>query len=67
MSFNKDVFIAAHEELVEQYLLDHPGADWQTAYDATADGAYARYRDKFADMADAVKQRLKDAGKWPPK
>jgi hypothetical protein len=64
---SKELFIAAHEELVEQYMNDHPEVTWHEAYDATADGAYDRYRDKFADMADAAKQRAKDEGRWPPK
>ena len=62
----KELFIAAHMELVEQYLNDHPEADWGTAYDKTADAANDRYRDKFADMVDAAKQRAKDEGRWPP-
>lgn len=63
----KELFIAAHEELVEQYLLDHPDADWNEAYEATSDHAYDRYRDKFADMVDSAKQRAKDEGNWPPR
>lgn len=61
---SKELFITAHEELIEQYLNDHPDADWSEAYEKTADSAYGRYRDKFADRADEVKQRLKDEGKW---
>ena len=61
---DKEIFIAAHEELIEQYLLDHPEATESEAYDLTADLAYDRCRDKWADMADAVKQRLKDEGRW---
>lgn len=60
----KELFITAHEELVEQYLLDHPNATWDQAYKATSDKAYNHMQDKFADMADTVKQRLKDEGKW---
>ena len=47
-------------ELVEEYLERHPSADWDEAYEATADAANERYRDKFADMVDAAKQRAKD-------
>jgi hypothetical protein len=61
----KEFFIAAHMELVEQYLNDHPEADWGEAYDKTADSAYDRYRDKAADMVDDAKQRAKDEGRWP--
>lgn len=63
----KEPFIDAHMELVEQYMLDHPNADWNEAYERTADGAYDRYRDKLADMVDGAKQRAKDEGKWPPR
>lgn len=65
----KEMFMAAHEELIEQYMLDHPDADWDEAYEATAEGdkLYNRYVDKCADMVDAAKQRAKDSGNWPPK
>lgn len=56
----KELFIAAHEELIEKYLLDHPSADWNEAYEKTADGAYDRYRDKFADMVDDAHLRAKE-------
>ena len=61
MGIGKDLFIAAHEELVEQYMNDHPDADWHEAYNATADGAYDRYRDKIADIGDAARDRAKYA------
>ena len=62
----KDIFIAAHEELIDEYLATHPDADWRQAYDITADRAYSRYVDKYADMVDRAKQRAKDEGRWPP-
>jgi hypothetical protein len=64
---DKELFIAAHEELVEQYMSDHPESTWQEAYDATGDHVYDRYRGTFADMVDSAKQRAKDAGNWPPR
>ena len=57
----KDQFIAAHEELIERYMEQH-GVDWQTAYEATADGAYNGMVDRLADRADAIRQRMKDEG-----
>ena len=63
----KDLFILAHEELIELYLEAHPDADRDEAYDKTADFAWDRMRDKYADMIDAAKQRAKDSGNWPPK
>jgi hypothetical protein len=67
MGLGKELFIAAHEELIEEYLEAHPDADWGEAYEKTADAADGRSRDKYADMVDAAKQRAKDAGNWPPK
>lgn len=57
---SKEHFIAAHEELVERYMLDHPEADWRTAYDKTADRAYGRMRDNLADLADMARLRAKE-------
>jgi hypothetical protein len=48
----KEMFMAAHEELVEEYLEAHPNASWREAYDLTADAASDRMRDKFADIID---------------
>jgi hypothetical protein len=55
----KELFIAAHEELVAEYMDAHPDATWGEAYEATADAAYGRYTDKFADMIDAARDRAK--------
>ncbi len=56
----KDLFIQAHEELVEKYLEEHPGADWSDAYEATSDVAYLRMQDKLADKADFERARRKE-------
>ena len=57
---SKELFIAAHEELIEKYLERHPNATEAEAYEKTADGAYDHMRDKLADMADTLRQRKKD-------
>jgi hypothetical protein len=57
---DKDLFIAAHEEAIEEYLNRHPDASEAEAYDKTADAAYDRYRDKFADMIDGARLRAKE-------
>ena len=64
---SKELFIAAHEQLIEQDLEAHPDATEAEAYDRTADGAYDRMVGNLADMADALKDRMKDEGNWPPK
>ena len=57
----KELYIEAHEELIEKYLERHPGTTEAEAYEKTADRAYDRMVDKYADMIDAVRQRAKDA------
>lgn len=64
---SKEMFMDAHDELIEQYLIDHPDADHDEAVEKTAERAYDRMVDKYADMIDAAKQRAKDEGRWPPK
>ena len=56
----KELFILAHEELIEIYLEKHPDATYDEAYDKCADAANDRMRDKWADMIDHARQRRKD-------
>ena len=55
----KELFIAAHEELIEQYLERHPNATEAEAYEKTADLAHDHMTDKLADMADHLRDRAK--------
>jgi hypothetical protein len=57
---SKEAYMAAHEQLVEEYLEAHPNATWQQAYDRTADGAWDRSRDNLADAADHYRDMMKD-------
>lgn len=57
---SKELYIAAHEALIEEYMDEHGTDDWQEAYEATADGAYDTMRDIMADKADAMRQRQKE-------
>ena len=57
----KELFIAAHEELIEEYLEVHPEADWSEAYEKTGDLAYNRYIDKAADIADTARGAREDS------
>ena len=57
---SKEHFMAAHEELVEEYLEQHPEADWSEAYERTSDAAYGRMTDRLADHADTLRQRRKE-------
>jgi hypothetical protein len=59
---SKDLFIAAHEELIEQYLEDNPGSTWDEAYDKCADAAYDRMYDMMADKADHMRKLKREEG-----
>ena len=56
---SKELFMAAHEQLVEEYLEAHPDADWSEAYEKTSDAAYKRMTENVADMIDAARDRAK--------
>jgi hypothetical protein len=58
---SKELYIAAHEELIEEYLEHHPECSEQQAYDDTADAAYDRMRENMADMIDRVRLARKDS------
>lgn len=58
---SKELFMAAHEQLVAEYLDKHPNATWNQAYEATADGAYEHMRESLADRIDTLRQREKDS------
>lgn len=55
----KDMFIEAHEELIGEYLEQHPEASEDEAYDKTAELAYDRMTDKLADKIDQLYDRSK--------
>lgn len=56
---SKELYIQAHEELIDEYLEAHPDADDNEAYNATADAAYDRMADKYADMIDRARDEYK--------
>lgn len=58
---SKELFIAAHEQLVEEYLAEHPDADWSEAYEKTSDLVWDRMTDNIASIADRIKDERKDA------
>ena len=56
---SKELWIAAHEQLIEEYMDARPHASYQEASDATADHAQDRVIDRIAAMADSLKERAK--------
>lgn len=59
---SKELFIAAHEELIERYLEKHPEATEAEAYDKTADRAYDHMTDKMADLGDRLRKEARERG-----
>lgn len=57
---SKEFYMDSHEELIEEWLEDHPGATWAQAYDATGDAAYTRAFDRLADAADNARKAQKE-------
>lgn len=57
---SKEWFMAAHEQLIAEYLDAHPDADEEEAYEATADAAYGRMQDMIADRGDYLRMRAKE-------
>lgn len=64
---SKELFFLAHEQLVSEYLDEHPDADWSEAYEKTSDKAYDRMLDLASDQIDAAMARLEDERFNPPK
>jgi hypothetical protein len=55
-----DHFAQAHEQLVEEYLEEHPHASEDEAYEATADLAYERMQDNLAEYGDWLHEQRRD-------
>lgn len=58
---SKELYIAAHEALIDEYLEETGSDDWSAAYEATADQAFERMQDQLADRADAIRKYGRDA------
>ena len=57
---SKELFIAAHEQVIEEYLEEHPEATDAEAYEKTADAAYNRMTENIADLIDRERDRRKE-------
>jgi len=57
---SKELFIAAHEQLIEEYLDKHPNASEHEAYEKTADHAHGRMSDNLADRIDYYRMLKKE-------
>ena len=57
---SKELWIQAHDELIEEYLETNPDAKWSKAYNKCADFASERMADNFADLVDGYRKQLKE-------
>lgn len=56
---SKELWMKAHEELIEEAMEADPSLDWSQAYTLTAAGAHQRMVDKLANAADEAKDLAK--------
>ena len=56
----KELWMSEQERIAGE--LEDAGMDPNAAYDKAADLAYDAARDRYADMADNLRQRMKDEG-----
>lgn len=59
-SIGKELFMAAHEQLIAEYMDAHPEADESKVYDLTADAAMDRMRENVADQIDYARMLAKE-------
>lgn len=57
---SKELFMAAHDQLIEEYMEAHPEASEHEAYEKTADNAYGRMTDNLADRIDYYRMLKKE-------
>ncbi len=56
----KEMWILAFEELVEEYLEDHPSATEKQAEDFACEQASDRVGDNFADIGDQARKESRE-------
>lgn len=57
---SKELWIMAHEELIQEAMLADPTLTECEAHDQTADAAWERMAENMARLADAYHARAKD-------
>ena len=60
MGTSKEMFMDAHEQLIQEYMEEHPDADWSEAYERTSEKAMDRMNDNIAAKVDAAMDRAKE-------
>lgn len=57
---SKELFMEAHEQLVAEYMEEHPDADESAVYEMMADRAHDRMCDNLAARIDAARDAARD-------
>ncbi len=57
---SKELWIQAHDELVEEYMEQYPSASWTEAYDKCAEHASERMGDNLADLGDQLRKQMQE-------
>ena len=60
LAMGKDAWIAAHEELIEEFLESHPDIGYDAAYDLTGHFVDDRLADHFASQLDHARMMSKE-------
>ena len=56
----KELFIECHEQLIAEYMENHPEVTEDRAHDITSEWALDRMTDKLADMGDRARMKAKE-------
>jgi len=56
---SKEMYIAAHEQMIKEFMEENPEATEDEAYVKTADAAYGRMVNNMTAQADAYADREK--------
>jgi len=56
---SKEMYIAAHEQMIKEFMEENPEATEDEAYVKTADAAYGRMVNNMSAQADAYADREK--------
>ena len=57
----KEMFLTAHDELIEEYMEANPNVSWEEAVEICAKPALDRASDMYADLCDRAHDEWKDA------
>ena len=57
---NRQLFMEAHYEVIQEWKADHPNDDMDEAYQATRFMVYTRYRENWTALMDEAGAKAKE-------